>query len=350
MKIVHTCPTYFSLDSVIAGAERYSYNLAKAMAKTKAVTLVTFGPKSFVHKEGGLTIKCFKRLFYIGGDKISPLSLSYLGELISADIIHCYQLKTIVTDLAILLGWALRKKVFVTDLAGSTSLSLSHYLPLWKGITSLLLISNYSSNFYRNLPVAVQVIYGGADTDIFCPGPEAKTQHILHVGRIASFKGIHVLIEALDTHMQLDIVGESRDAMYFKKLEELSRGKKVKFYTNLSDNQLILKYRQSLLTVIPSLVDGGFTTAMESMACATPVVATKVGSLPELVEEGVTGFLVPPNDPAALREKIEYLIKNPNIAIEMGKAGRMRVENMFSWDLVVKRCLEAYSKKNEEKK
>lgn len=350
MKIVQTSPTYFSLDSVIAGAERYSYSLAKAMAKREDVTLVTFGPKSFVHKEGCLTFKCFKPLLYIRGDKINPLSLSYLRELINADIIHCFQFKTIVTDMAILLGWALRKRVFVTDLAGSTSLSLSYHLPLWKGITSLLLISNYSSNFYRNLPVSVRIIYGGVDTDIFCPGPEPKTHRILHVGRIASFKGIHVLIEALDKDIQLNVVGQICDVMYFKKLQELSRGKKVKFYTNLPDSQLIQKYRQSLLTIIPSLVDGGFTTAMESMACATPVVATKVGSLPELVEDGVTGFLLPPNDPVALRKKIEYLIKNPDIAIEMGKAGRVLIESKFSWDLVVKRCLEAYTKKNEKGK
>jgi len=349
MKIVYTCPTYFSIDSVIAGGERYSYSLAKAMAKKEEVTLVTFGTKGFVHKEEGLTIKCFKRLFFIG-NVANPLSITYLRELIKADIIHCFQLNTIVTDLAILLGWVLRKKVFVTDLAGNTPLSISYHLPLWKGITALLLISNYSSNSYRNLPVAVEVIYGGVDTDIFHPGYEPKAHCLLHVGRIVSFKGIHILIEALDKDIQLDVVGQVHDAVYFKKLEELSKGKKVNFYTNLSDSQLIQRYRQSLITIIPSLVEGGITTALESMACATAVIATRVGALPELVKDTVTGFFVPPNDPAALREKIEYLIKNPHIAIEMGKAGRLHVENNFNWDLVVNRCLQAYRRKNEEGK
>ena len=162
------------------------------------------------------------------------------------------------------------------------------------------------------------------------------------MGRILQFKGIHDLIEALPSEVSLDVVGKSYDDGYLSRLKEICKGKKVTFYDDLPDFKLIRKYKESLATVLPSLVDGGFTTAMESLACGTPVIGTKVGSLPEVVEDGISGFLVPPNDPMALREMVEYLVANPDVAVTMGKAGRQRVLEQFTWETVVERCLKAY--------
>jgi starch synthase len=82
---------------------------------------------------------------------------------------------------------------------------------------------------------------------------------------------------------------------------------------------------------------------LESMACGTPVVCTDVGGMPEFVEEGVTGFIVPPNDPRALRERINYLLQNPEAALKMGRAGRRAVSEKFTWDVAARRCLAAYA-------
>ncbi len=342
MKVVHLCPTYFSDDSFIAGAERYSYDLAKAMARVTNTTLVTFGPKSFVRKDEGLTIKCFVPLTYFRQNKINPVAFSYLRELFFADVIHCHQFLTVTTDLALLLGLVLRRKVFVTDLAGTTDFSLSYHLPLWKGIRSFLLISNFNRNFYRKLPVRAQVIYGGVDTSRFSPDQGGKISRALHVGRILPHKGIHTLVHALPERVGLDIVGRPYDAGYYGQLVEQVKGKDVVFYTNLSDDGIIEKYRRSLVTVLPTTLDSGFTAALESMACGTPVIATRIGCLPEIVEHGVTGFLVAPNDPLALHERIEYFYDNPGVAIEMGMQGRDRVLKEFTWERVVDRCLKAY--------
>jgi glycosyltransferase involved in cell wall biosynthesis len=342
MKIVHICPTHFSPDSVIAGAERYSYDLAKAMAKVAETTLVTFGPTGFVRQEGGLTIKCFRRLLYVRGNKANPFSLSYGLDLMKADVIHCHQFKIVATDLAILVGAAFGKKVFVTDLGGDTDFSLSYHLPLWKGVSALLLTSNYNRDRYRHLPIEAKIIYGGVETNLFSPGPGPKTERILFVGRLLPSKGIDVLIEALADNWQLDVVGQAYDGDYLTRLKTLSVGKRVQFYTDLPDNQLIRKYQEARLTVIPCLVDGGYTTAMESMACQTPVVASAVGSLPEIVEDGVTGMLVPPGDPQALRDRIGRFFQHPELAVKMGRRGRESVLDKFTWDRVVDRCLAAY--------
>jgi glycosyltransferase involved in cell wall biosynthesis len=81
---------------------------------------------------------------------------------------------------------------------------------------------------------------------------------------------------------------------------------------------------------------------MEAMACGAPVICTRVGGLPELVVDGVTGFLVPPNDPAALAARISQLLSQPELARTMGQASRRRIEERFTWDGVAQRCLEAY--------
>ena len=305
MKVIHLSPTYFSAQSVLAGAERYSYHLAKAMSKKANTTLITFGPQSFVRQEEELTIKCFKPLFYIKRNKANPFSLSFLKDLLGADVIHCHQFMTLTTDLVILLGSVLRKKLFVSDLAGATDFSLSYHFPLWKGIRSLLLISEFNRNQYRHLPVDAQVIYGGVEAEQFSPGNGKRMLRILHVGRILPHKGIHHLIEALPDGVGLDIIGQPYDNAYYQRLQVESRGKDVKFLIDLSDEELVNHYRRALATVLPATEDSGFTTVLESFACGTPVIATRVGSLPEIVEDGTTGFLIPPNDLLAIRQKIE---------------------------------------------
>ena len=346
MNVVHICPTYFSLDSVMAGAERYSYNLAKAMGKRIPTTLITFGSEGFVRCENGLTVKCFKSLVNINGNKANPFSLGYLGDLLRADIIHCHQFMTVTTDLAIVLGAVTRKKVFVTDLAGNTDFSFSYHLPLWKGIRSLLLISDFNRNLYRHLPLDARVIYGGVDASKFSPGFGDKIQRIVHVGRVLPHKGIHHLLDVLPEGVGLDIIGRPYDQDYYRKLQELSRGKDVAFYMDCSDDDMINYYRKAFATVLPATADSGFTTVLESFACGTPVIATRIGSLPELIRDGVTGFLVPPHDPFAIREKIEILRTNPDLAKAMGSKAREEVLDRFVWDTVVDRCFEAYSSSN----
>jgi glycosyltransferase involved in cell wall biosynthesis len=92
-------------------------------------------------------------------------------------------------------------------------------------------------------------------------------------------------------------------------------------------------------TCVPELLG---QTLLEGMACGAPGLCTAVASLPEVVENGVTGFVVPPNDSAALSERLCWLRDHPQRAVEMGAAGRRRVLERFTWPAVVKRCLTIY--------
>jgi len=79
------------------------------------------------------------------------------------------------------------------------------------------------------------------------------------------------------------------------------------------------------------------------MACGTPAICTDVASMPEIVENEITGFVVPPNNPAALREKLEWLCDHPEAALRMGEAARHRILEHFTWPAVVERCLKIYA-------
>ena len=100
-------------------------------------------------------------------------------------------------------------------------------------------------------------------------------------------------------------------------------------------------YRTSIgtETAVPELLG---QTLLEGMACEAPALCTNVASLPEIVEDGVTGFVVPPNDSTALRDRLETFRLHPERARAMGEAARERMLERFTWDRVVARCLEAY--------
>ena len=82
------------------------------------------------------------------------------------------------------------------------------------------------------------------------------------------------------------------------------------------------------------------------MACGAPAICTDVASMPEIVEDGVSGFVVPPNDPVTLGERINWLREHREAARAMGLAARRRVLEKFTWPAVVQRCLEIYRTAN----
>jgi len=96
------------------------------------------------------------------------------------------------------------------------------------------------------------------------------------------------------------------------------------------------------LVVVPSLSEGFGIVAAEAMALGKPVVATRVGGLPEVVLDGVTGLLVPPGDPGALADAIALVLDDPARAVVFGEAGRERVEQLFTVERMISEYLELY--------
>jgi starch synthase len=102
-------------------------------------------------------------------------------------------------------------------------------------------------------------------------------------------------------------------------------------------------YSHAAVFVCPSVYEPFGLINLEAMACETPVVASAVGGIVEVVEDGKTGLLVPPARPDALAEALRTLLEDPATARAMGKAGRKRVEEKFSWASVAARTEAVYA-------
>jgi len=101
------------------------------------------------------------------------------------------------------------------------------------------------------------------------------------------------------------------------------------------------------LLIVPSLWEGFGLTALEAMAVGVPVVATSVGGLPEIVEHGTTGLLVPPADEAGLTRGISWMLDHPQEAVEMAAAARCVVEQKFTASAMARKTEELYRRLKE---
>jgi len=336
-------PTHFDVGSVLAGGERYAYELGRALARLTPTTLVSFAPEAKTVSIDGLTIEYVKIVSSRAGE-LNPIAWSHLGRLSEFDVIHCLQPRTYVTDLAMLFGKLRGKRTFLTDLSGAQAKSLAKYIPMRNLMTRFLPISEYNRRLNADITRPATVIGGGVDTEAFSPDPTKARQANLfcYVGRIFEGKGLHLLLEALPAGARLDVIGGFGDDAYRARVEGLAAGKQVRFLGRLSDAAVIDTYRECLASVLPSLVDTGFTSSMESMACGTPVIGTHLGSLPEVVDEGRTGFLIPPNDVPALRTALERALLAPAALANMAGPCRNEALSRFTWSSVAERCLGAY--------
>ncbi len=354
-RVVHLVPAMFGADGVAGGAERYAFELARHMAETVPTTLLSFGERERRETMGPLRICVLGQPWYVHGQRFNPLKWSIFAELRKASVIHCHQQHVLASSLAAVFGRLSRRRVFVSDLGGG-GWDISAYLSTDRWFNGHLHISEYSRSIagHRGKPWA-HVIMGGVDSTRFSPAPAAqRKKEALFVGRLLPHKGVDYLIEALPDGMRLEVVGQVYDPRYFQTLRALATGKLVEFRQDSDDTALVEHYRRALCVVLPSVyrtIYGDETavpellgqTLLEGMACGLPAICTAVASLPEVVEDGVSGFVVPPNDSRALAERLCWLRDHPETATAMGAAARHRVLERFTWPAVVRHCLAIYA-------
>lgn len=368
MKVLHVTPSHFDDASVVGGAERYVWELARAMAREAAdVTYLALSARPLEQRQGSL------RVVHVPGRPLlnhplarNPLSRRLLRAIREADVVHCYQMHAFLTSAVVVAARLFRRPVFVTDLGGGHAYSPANYLPVLRWATAFLLISGYSRRLWaaqsrRRRPERLDVIYAGVDTERFSPaasdssGGAADRPEVLFVGRILPHKGIEYLIDAIEPPLSLRIVGRPYDAPYLAMLQSRARGKPICFESRVDDRGLVDRYRSGVALVLPSVSTDwrGRTSniaelfglvVIEAMACGRPAIVSRTGSLPEIVQDGVTGFVVPPADPGALRERLLELWRDRDRADAMGRAARARVLEQFTWTATARRCLEAYGR------
>ncbi|HEV8337644.1 MAG TPA: glycosyltransferase family 4 protein [Candidatus Polarisedimenticolia bacterium] len=183
----------------------------------------------------------------------------------------------------------------------------------------------------------VHQIYNGVDVGRFTPAQESGTGPItlLYVaGPNDATKGIGELLQAFDAlrrrhpSVRLRIVGEAPEA---------ARGAAgVDLAGRVSREGMPEEYRRGDLFVLPTLADNTPVTLMEAMASGLPAVSTSVGGIPEILEAGVTGRLVPPGDVGALGAALEGIVADRQAMRRMGRAARAAAESRFSLERMVR--------------
>ncbi len=360
MRVLHVTPAHFDASSVVGGAERYAWELACAMAQQVETTFFALAARPDDRRDGPL------RVIHAVGRPIiehalarNPWSRRLVRAIRDADIVHCFQAQTFLTSAAMVVARALGRPVFVTDLGGGHPYSPTHYVPLLRWARAFLLISEYSRALWQSEPrhshpERLEVVYAGVDVNRFNPGPPlVRPSEVLFVGRVLPHKGIEHLIDAIEPPLTLRVVGQPYDAAYLSMLQERARGRAVIFESDVDDEGLVERYRSALALVAPSVSTDwqGHTTriaelfglvAAEGMACGRPAIVSDTGSLPEVVDDGVTGFVVPSANAPAIRSRLVELFDQPARANEMGQRARLRVLERFTWSATAGRCIDAY--------
>ena len=356
MRVIHVTPAPFGGSGLLGGGERYPLELARALAREVDCELVTFGAEPELRREpSGLRVRVLRPTLTLG-HPTRPVAPSLPSVLRGADVVHTHQLRSTPSRMAALAARA-RGQVLVATDHGMGGGGWGGLLPAL--FHRFLAVSASSAATLGVAPEKVRVVYGGVDTGRFAPDPPEPREGVLFVGRITPHKGIDRLIEALPPGQRLTVAGSvghdprPPEREYPQLLASLAAGRDVRFVGPVPDDALPLLYRRAGVVVLPSVTRTCYgrrhaisellgLAVLEAMASGTPVVCSDLGGLPEVVRHGETGFLVPPGDVRALRDRIEQLLGDRALARRMGAAGRRRVLERFTWAACARRCVDAY--------
>lgn len=242
---------------------------------------------------------------------------------------------------------------------------------LWNSADRLLVVSKAVmrdvTDHYGVDPAKIRVVYNGVDAQLFSPGrgdgllpPQIQSLEgkriLLFVGHFGLRKGIFYLIRAMrqlhaefpDAHLLC--VGGTPAWLGRNDYTEMLRGEMqrsgvenaVTLLDAVKNAELVEFYRHSECFVLPTYYEAFPKVVVEAMACGLPVVATETGGIPELVEDGETGLLMPFGSPEAIAKNLSLLLGDSSLRVAMGRRGRERVESSFTWHAVARRTKSAY--------
>lgn len=172
--------------------------------------------------------------------------------------------------------------------------------------------------------------------------------HLLFVGPLERSKSIDTLIVAVrrlherGNPVQVDVVGEGPErARLVAHAKTLGVLEHVNFLGFVPEDALIRLYQESHIFVFPSVKEGFGLVVLEAMASGLPVVASDIPPLRDILSD--VGALVPPRNPVAIADTVDYLLGNPKRLLEMSRKGRKRVEEQYTWDRVVSKLETLYA-------
>jgi glycosyltransferase involved in cell wall biosynthesis len=193
------------------------------------------------------------------------------------------------------------------------------------------------------------------DTAFFCPAPSRDRQgpfRVLYVGRLEFRKGVHVLLRAIprvlrripEVHFTLIGADSGLRGLVERSFADARCAGRLTWIPSASRPLLREAYQSADVCVVPSLWDNHPTVCLEAMSCGRAVVASRAGGIPEIIEHGRTGHLVPPGSSYALAQGIVELLADPARRSALGRAARARMEAHYSVERVFDETIALYER------
>lgn len=345
IKVLHVIPNFGA-----GGAERLLVNLLEAYDRERfEVAAVSLYPESETILEREIKEKGFNVYFLNKHRGPDPRMLPQLYHLFRSYRPHVVHTHLYVLRYVLLPALLCRVPVIVHTVHNVAQKEVDkigkavHWVAFRVGSVVPVSISQEVANTVHTVygrGVYTPVIYNGIPTERFISrakrdnAAEKKDLILLHVGRFAPQKNHLLLIEAFALainecpEMQLWLVGDGElKAAIQKKVMEMGLEGKVLFLGLRNDIPKLMA--ESDLLILSSDYEGVPLVVLEAMAAGKPVISTAVGGVPELVVDGITGFLVPPGQPEALAQAILKLATNPELRQSMGEAAQRRAVELF---------------------
>ena len=274
-----------------------------------------------------------------------PVGLRGFGVPVVATVHHLHTAE-LVSEAKLSGNWA--RLLFPGTVQAALTLSERHLVSRGMVIAVSRFTKESLATFLGVEPGRVRVVYNGVEASSppsagGRPGSQpyraTPGKSVLFVGRLRASKGLDWLIRAFSAtrdsvkDASLVIVGTGPQP-YVASLKELAGslglGSSVVFTGEISSDDLGRVYASCGLVVLPSVMEGMGMSLLEGMAAGKACIGTRVGAIPEVIQEGVTGLTVDPGDVVALSKGMTYLLENPETAQAMGAKGRSRVLDVFS--------------------
>lgn len=382
---------------VYGGAGVHVEYLSKALAELVPVEVRCFGDQNYT--EGNLTVRGYAPWEemsrntdnrFTGALGAFSRSLAMAKETLDADVVHCH---TWYTQMGGLLAGKLWDVPFLLTTHSLEplrpwkveQLGTAYHLSSWMERTAIesadavIAVSKETRNdvfeHFGAAETKTHVIHNGIDLEEYKPTPatdalerrgvDPSKPYVLFVGRITRQKGIIHLVDAIpdiDPEVQVVLLAGAPDTEQIaKEMEErVGRAREhrsgIIWVDEMVDRKEVIQfYTHAAVFCCPSVYEPFGIINLEAMACETPVVASRVGGIPEVVVPEATGLLVDlelepgtftPRDPEGfskgLANGINRIATDTSLAKRMGKAGRKRAEELFSWRAIAKKTLELY--------